>query len=55
LCPGQGGAAIPAGGAAGEGAEHAEGVNADSLEEAEALARSMPIIESVRVYEAHSM
>ena len=30
-------------------------LNADSLEEAEALARAMPIIESVRVYEAHSM
>lgn len=30
-------------------------LNADSLEEAESLARDMPIIESVRVYEAHSM
>jgi hypothetical protein len=30
-------------------------LNADSLEEAESLVRSMPIIESVRVYEAHSM
>ena len=30
-------------------------LNADSLEEAESLARGMPIIESVRVYEAHSM
>jgi hypothetical protein len=30
-------------------------LNADSLEEAESLAREMPIIESVRVYEAHSM
>jgi hypothetical protein len=30
-------------------------VNADSLEEAESLARDMPIIDSVRVYEAHSM
>jgi hypothetical protein len=29
--------------------------NADSLEEAESLVRDMPIIESVRVYEAHSM
>jgi hypothetical protein len=30
-------------------------INADSLEEAESLVRGMPIIESVRVYEAHSM
>ena len=30
-------------------------LNADSLEEAESLVRDMPIIESVRVYEAHSM
>jgi hypothetical protein len=30
-------------------------LNADSLEEAEALVRRMPIIESVRVYEANSM
>jgi hypothetical protein len=30
-------------------------LNADSLEEAESLARDMPIIESVRVYEAYSM
>jgi hypothetical protein len=30
-------------------------LNAGRLEEAEALARAMPIIESVRVYEAHSM
>jgi hypothetical protein len=30
-------------------------LNAGSLEEAESLARGMPIIESVRVYEAHSM
>jgi hypothetical protein len=30
-------------------------LNADSLEEAEALARAMPIVESVRIYEAHSM
>ena len=30
-------------------------LNADSLEEAESLVRGMPIIESVRVYEAHSM
>jgi hypothetical protein len=30
-------------------------LNASSLEEAESLARGMPIIESVRVYEAHSM
>ena len=30
-------------------------LNADSLEEAEALVREMPIIDSVRVYEAHSM
>jgi hypothetical protein len=30
-------------------------INADSLEEAESLARTMPIIESVRVYEAYSM
>jgi len=28
--------------------------SADSLEEAESLVRDMPIIESVRVYEAHS-
>ena len=30
-------------------------LNADSLEEAEALVSTMPIIDSVRVYEAHSM
>jgi hypothetical protein len=30
-------------------------LNAGSLEEAESLARDMLIIESVRVYEAHSM
>lgn len=30
-------------------------LNADSLEEAESLVRGMPIIESVRVYEANSM
>ena len=30
-------------------------LNADSLQEAESLVRGMPIIESVRVYEAHSM
>ena len=30
-------------------------LNADSLEEAESLVRGMPIIDSVRVYEAHSM
>jgi len=30
-------------------------LNAESLEEAETLVRDMPIIESVRVYEAHSM
>jgi hypothetical protein len=30
-------------------------LNADSLEEAESLVRGMPIIESVRIYEAHSM
>ncbi len=30
-------------------------LNADSLEDAEALVQTMPIIESVRVYEAHSM
>jgi hypothetical protein len=30
-------------------------LNADSIEEAESLASDMPIIESVRVYEAHSM
>ncbi len=30
-------------------------LNAESLEEAESLVQSMPIIESVRVYEAESM
>jgi len=30
-------------------------LNADSLDEAERLVSSMPIIDSVRVYEAHSM
>ena len=30
-------------------------LNAGSLEEAESLARDMLIIESVRIYEAHSM
>ena len=30
-------------------------LNAESLEEAEALVATMPIIDSVRVYEAHSM
>ena len=30
-------------------------LNADSLEEAESLVRDMPIIDSGRVYEAHSM
>ena len=30
-------------------------LNADSLEEAESLVRDMPIIDSVRVYEAESM
>jgi hypothetical protein len=30
-------------------------LNAESLEEAESVVRGMPIIESVRVYEAHSM
>lgn len=30
-------------------------LNADSLQEAEAIVSTMPIIESVRVYEAHSM
>jgi hypothetical protein len=30
-------------------------LNAESLEEAESLVRGMPIIESVRVYQAHSM
>ena len=30
-------------------------LNADSLDEAESIVRDMPIIESVRVYEAHSM
>jgi hypothetical protein len=30
-------------------------INADSLEEAESLVRGMPVIESVRVCEAHSM
>ena len=30
-------------------------LNADSLEEAESLVRGMPIIDSVRIYEAHSM
>jgi hypothetical protein len=30
-------------------------LNADSIEEAEALVRDMPVIDSVRVYEAHSM
>jgi len=30
-------------------------LNADSLQEAESLVRDMPIIDSVRVYEAHSM
>lgn len=30
-------------------------LNAESLEEAESIVSTMPIIESVRVYEAHSM
>lgn len=30
-------------------------LNADSLQEAEELVSTMPIIDSVRVYEAHSM
>jgi hypothetical protein len=30
-------------------------LNAESLDEAEALVSTMPIIESVRIYEAHSM
>jgi hypothetical protein len=30
-------------------------MNAESLEEAEALVKDMPIIESVRIYEAQSM
>ena len=30
-------------------------INAGSLEEAESLVRDMPVIESVRIYEAHSM
>lgn len=30
-------------------------LNAESLEEAESLVSTMPIIDSVRVYEAHSM
>jgi hypothetical protein len=30
-------------------------LNAGSLEEAESLVRGMPIINSLRVYEAHSM
>ena len=30
-------------------------LNAESLEEAESLVAAMPIIESVRIYEAHSM
>ena len=30
-------------------------LNADSLQEAESLVRDMPIIDSVRVYEANSM
>jgi hypothetical protein len=30
-------------------------LNAESLEEAESIVRGMPIIESARVYEAHSM
>jgi hypothetical protein len=30
-------------------------INAEDLEEAESLARAMPVIESVRVYESHSM
>ena len=30
-------------------------LNADSLQDAEELVASMPIIDSVRVYEAHSM
>jgi hypothetical protein len=30
-------------------------LNAGSLEEAESFVRGMPIIESVRIYEAHSM
>ena len=30
-------------------------INADDLAEAEALVSTMPIIESVRIYEAHSM
>ncbi len=30
-------------------------LNAESLEEAESLVSEMPIIDSVRVYEAHSM
>ena len=30
-------------------------LNADSLEEAESLVKDMPVIESVRIYEAQSM
>lgn len=30
-------------------------LNAGRLEEAESLARGMPVVDSVRVYEAHSM
>ena len=30
-------------------------LNAESLDEAEALVSAMPIIDSVRIYEAHSM
>jgi hypothetical protein len=30
-------------------------LNAESMEEAESLVADMPIIESVRIYEAHSM
>jgi hypothetical protein len=30
-------------------------LNAESMEEAESLVSTMPIIESVRIYEAHSM
>jgi hypothetical protein len=30
-------------------------INADSLAEAESLVAGMPIIDSVRIYEAHSM
>jgi hypothetical protein len=30
-------------------------MNAESLEEAEALVKDMPVIDSVRIYEAHSM